>query len=171
MTDEELNELMPSEGYTVLHPPPSYQPIHTPARKLAATPAPIVGADGFMIQEDEQHHREMDLPSEIPGVGTLPFFKQADMDHFSKLLDGKDETDLDNEELKELTRSCDCCSRSRTVRLQCESRPCAKSQTKPETLVQSHYFKQILPLLMSTTLEDQERHLLVKVIDRILYKL
>lgn len=30
---------------------------------------------------------------------------------------------------------------------------------------------QILPLLMSPTLEDQERHLLVKVIDRILYKL
>lgn len=32
-------------------------------------------------------------------------------------------------------------------------------------------FSQILPLLMSPTLEDQERHLLVKVIDRILYKL
>merc|ERR1712159_352805 len=32
-------------------------------------------------------------------------------------------------------------------------------------------FNQILPLLMSSTLEDQERHLLVKVIDRILYKL
>ena len=32
-------------------------------------------------------------------------------------------------------------------------------------------FNQLLPLLMSPTLEDQERHLLVKVIDRILYKL
>jgi splicing factor 3B subunit 1 len=32
-------------------------------------------------------------------------------------------------------------------------------------------FNAILPLLMSPTLEDQERHLLVKVIDRILYKL
>ena len=32
-------------------------------------------------------------------------------------------------------------------------------------------FNQILPLLMQPTLEDQERHLLVKVIDRILYKL
>jgi len=32
-------------------------------------------------------------------------------------------------------------------------------------------FDQILPLLMSPTLEDQERHLLVKVIDRVLYKL
>jgi len=32
-------------------------------------------------------------------------------------------------------------------------------------------FNQILPLLMSPTLEDQERHLLVKVIDRVMYKL
>ncbi|RVX04900.1 Splicing factor 3B subunit 1 [Vitis vinifera] len=32
-------------------------------------------------------------------------------------------------------------------------------------------FNRILPLLMQPTLEDQERHLLVKVIDRVLYKL
>jgi splicing factor 3B subunit 1 len=32
-------------------------------------------------------------------------------------------------------------------------------------------FNQILPLLMSPTLEDQERHLLVKTVDRVLYKL
>lgn len=32
-------------------------------------------------------------------------------------------------------------------------------------------FNQILPLLMSPTLEDQERHLLVKVIDRVMFKL
>jgi hypothetical protein len=32
-------------------------------------------------------------------------------------------------------------------------------------------FDKILPLLMERTLEDQERHLLVKFIDRVLYKL
>ena len=32
-------------------------------------------------------------------------------------------------------------------------------------------FDKILPLLMEHTLEDQERHLLVKVIDGVLYKL
>ena len=32
-------------------------------------------------------------------------------------------------------------------------------------------FDEILPLLMERILEDQERHLLVKVIDRVLYKL
>ena len=32
-------------------------------------------------------------------------------------------------------------------------------------------FNQILPLMMTSSLEDQERHLLVKVIDRVLHKL
>ena len=32
-------------------------------------------------------------------------------------------------------------------------------------------FDKILPLLMERTLEDQEHHLLVNVIDRVLYKL
>ena len=32
-------------------------------------------------------------------------------------------------------------------------------------------FSKILPLMMSPALEDQERHLLVKVIDRVLFKL
>lgn len=32
-------------------------------------------------------------------------------------------------------------------------------------------FNQIIPLIMSPTIDHQERHLLVKVIDRVLYKL
>jgi len=42
---------------------------------------------------------------------------------------------------------------------------------KARTFGAGPLFNQILPLLMSPTLEDQERHLLVKVIDRVLYKL
>jgi len=42
---------------------------------------------------------------------------------------------------------------------------------KARELGANSLFNQILPLLMSPSLEDQERHLLVKVIDRILYKL
>ena len=32
-------------------------------------------------------------------------------------------------------------------------------------------FNQILPLMMSSALEDQERHMLVKVVDRVLHRL
>lgn len=42
---------------------------------------------------------------------------------------------------------------------------------KARTFGAGPLFNQILPLLMSPTLEDQERHLLVKVIDRVLYRL
>jgi splicing factor 3B subunit 1 len=35
----------------------------------------------------------------------------------------------------------------------------------------SALFNQILPLMLSPALEDQERHVLVKVIDRVLFKL
>ncbi|CAD6233272.1 unnamed protein product [Miscanthus lutarioriparius] len=37
LTDEELDAMFPQEGYKILEPPASYQPIRTPARKLPAT--------------------------------------------------------------------------------------------------------------------------------------
>jgi len=40
------------------------------------------------------------------------------------------------------------------------------SKTDARELDAGPLFNQILPLLMSPTLEDQERHLLAKVIDR-----
>ncbi|KAJ1675272.1 U2 snRNP component prp10, partial [Spiromyces aspiralis] len=171
MTDEELDELLPSEGYTILQPPASYVPIHTPARKLIATPAPMAGAEGFAIPEEEEtRQREFEVPSEIPGVGALPFFKEADMEHFGKLLDGANEADLSTEELKErkimrlLLKIKNGTPAMRKVALR-------QITDKARDFGAEPLFKQILPLLMSTSLEDQERHLLVKVIDRILYKL
>ena len=48
----------------ILEPPPGYQPIRTPSRKLTATPTPI-GGSGFFIQvwltcvlSDCTHHFE-----------------------------------------------------------------------------------------------------------------
>ena len=41
MSDEELDALLPSEGYKILQPPSTYVPIRTPARKLSATPTPL----------------------------------------------------------------------------------------------------------------------------------
>ena len=35
--------------FQILEPPPGYQPIRTPSRKLTATPTPI-GGSGFFIQ-------------------------------------------------------------------------------------------------------------------------
>ena len=174
LSDEELDLMLPSEGYKVLDPPPGYAPIRTPARKLMSTPAPVAsssGFGGFMMQEPE-NARAMgkQLPTEIPGVGDLQFFKAEDMAYFGKLVDGGDENAMSVEELKE----------RKIMRLLLKVKngtpPMRKTALRQLTDNARQFgagplFNQILPLLMEKTLEDQERHLLVKVIDRVLYKL
>jgi splicing factor 3B subunit 1 len=174
LSDEELDEMLPKEGYVILQPPPGYAPIRQPARKLMQTPAPIASASGiggFMMQEPE-NARQMgkQMPTDIPGVGDLQFFKAEDMQYFGKLVDGADENQMTVDELKE----------RKIMRLLLKVKngtpPMRKTALRQLTDNARQFgagplFNQILPLLMEKTLEDQERHLLVKVIDRILYKL
>jgi splicing factor 3B subunit 1 len=170
LSDEELDLLLPgeSEGYKILDPPPGYEPVRAPPHKLMATPAPQTG---FMMQDPEQVRLSgKPMPAEIPGVGDLQFFKAEDMAYFGKLTDGSDENALTVEELKE----------RKIMRLLLKIKngtpPMRKTALRQITDNARQFgagplFDQILPLLMEKTLEDQERHLLVKVIDRILYKL
>lgn len=169
LSDEELDAMFPQTGYKILEPPPGYEPIRTPARKLMATPTPM-GDTGFTMQEESRGVVMDNVPQEIPGVGTLPFFKDEDMQHFGKLLEDRNEEEMSVEELKErkIMRLL--------LRIKNGTPPMRKSALRQITDKARDFgpgplFNQILPLLMSPTLEDQERHLLVKVIDRILYKL
>lgn len=170
LSDEELDMILPGEddGYKVLQPPPGYEPIRAPAHKLMATPA---AQTGFMMQDPDQVRLGgKPMPAEIPGVGDLQFFKPEDMAYFGKLTDGSDENVLTVDELKE----------RKIMRLLLKIKngtpPMRKTALRQITDNARQFgagplFDQILPLLMEKTLEDQERHLLVKVIDRILYKL
>ena len=174
ISDEELDLMLPSEGYKVLEPPPGYEYSRVISRKISATPTPAASANGFggfMMQEPE-NPRSMgkQLPTEIPGVGDLQFFKAEDMAYFGKLVDGADENAMSVEELKE----------RKIMRLLLKVKngtpPMRKTALRQLTDNARQFgagalFNQILPLLMEKTLEDQERHLLVKVIDRVLYKL
>lgn len=174
LSDEELDMMLPSEGYKILEPPPGYAPIRTPARKLMSTPAPVASASGiggFMMQEPENARlMSKQLPTDIPGVGDLQFFKAEDMQYFGKLVDGADENTMSVDELKE----------RKIMRLLLKVKngtpPMRKTALRQLTDNARQFgagplFNQILPLLMEKSLEDQERHLLVKVIDRVLYKL
>ncbi|KAJ1943546.1 U2 snRNP component prp10, partial [Kickxella alabastrina] len=167
--DAELDALMPATGYTIMEPPASYMPIRTPARKLMATPAPMQGSDGFHMPEDSRQ-LELDLPREVPGIGALPFFKQDDMHFFAKLLDGQSEDAMDADEKRE----------RQVLRLLLKIKngtpPMRKAAMRQiaeraRDLGAAAVFNQILPLLMSPSLEEQERHLLVKVIDRVMFRL
>jgi splicing factor 3B subunit 1 len=174
LSDEELDEMLPSEGYEIVTPPAGYQPIRTPARKLMTAPTPV-GGGGFVMQ-DEAAAAQMaamagpELPTEIEGVGALAFFKQEDATYFSKILGKQEEEGLSMEELKE----------RKIMRLLLKIKngtpPMRKSALRQITDNARQFgagplFDKILPLLMERSLEDQERHLLVKVIDRVLYKL
>ncbi|XP_064185668.1 splicing factor 3B subunit 1 isoform X3 [Anguilla rostrata] len=165
LTDEELDAMFP-EGYKVLPPPAGYVPIRTPARKLTATPTPIGGMTGFHMQTED---RTMKTVNDQPS-GNLPFLKPDDIQYFDKLLVEVDESTLSPEEQKERKIM------KLLLKIKNGTPPMRKAALRQITDKAREFgagplFNQILPLLMSPTLEDQERHLLVKVIDRILYKL
>jgi splicing factor 3B subunit 1 len=173
-SDEELDMMLPSEGYKTLEPPPGYEPQRYAARRIVNQPAsatPSAGFGGFMMQEDNVRPSGKQMPTEIPGIGPeLAFLKESDLQYFGKLMDGQDENSLSVEELKE----------RKIMRLLLKVKngtpPMRKTALRQITDNARQFgagplFNQILPLLMERTLEDQERHLLVKVIDRVLYKL
>jgi splicing factor 3B subunit 1 len=175
LTDEELNAILPATGYAIVPPPPGYAPLRAPPRNVSATPAPELS--GFHIQEGSDAAAVAaaaglapELPTEIPGVGSLAFFKAEDAQYFAKILKEEDETELSVDEMKE----------RKIMRLLLKIKngtpPVRKTALRQITDKAREFgagplFDKILPLLMERTLEDQERHLLVKVIDRVLYKL
>lgn len=81
LSNEELDAMLP-QGYRVLEPPAGYQPIHTPARKLMATPTPLGGTPLYGIPEEERGQK-FDVPVELEG---LPELKPEDHQYFGKLL-------------------------------------------------------------------------------------
>ncbi|KAI9605959.1 hypothetical protein H4Q26_004330 [Puccinia striiformis f. sp. tritici PST-130] len=151
LSDEELDAQLPSEGYEIVTPPAGYAPIRTPARKLMQTPANSSG--GFTMQEDSaglggSMSLAPELPTEIEGVGQLQFFKPEDAQR------------VEGEKIMRLL-----------LKIKNGAPPMRKTALRQITDKAREFgagplFDKILPLLMERTLEDQERHLLVKVIDR-----
>jgi len=197
-TDAALDAILPSEGYVTLPPPVSYLPMRTPGRQLLATPTPFGGrtgmngqADGFVmdIPPEEREGQTLQEIREAYGVpvsidsrelmggesaaasdGALPYIKPEDMQYFGRLMEDTDEKGLTKEESKERQIM------ALLLKIKSGTPPQRKTAMrqitdKARTFGAGPLFQQILPLLMSPALEDQERHLLVKVIDRVLYKL
>ncbi|EQL03158.1 U2 snRNP component prp10 [Ophiocordyceps sinensis CO18] len=170
LSDEELDMLLPGEdkGYKILEFPPGFVQSRPSTHRVMATPAPQTG---FMMQDPEQTRLGgQPMPAEISGVGDLQFLKPEDMTYFGKLNDGTEESSLSVDELKERKIM------KLLLKIKNGTPPMRKTALRQITDNARQFgpgplFAQILPLLMEKTLEEQERHLLVKVIDRILYKL
>ena len=170
LSDEEIDAMLPP-GYKVLEPPAGYQPIRTPSRKITATPTPMQNAQsGFFMPEEKEMSSKMKGQELQTADQDLPMLKPDDMQYFDKLLIDVDENALSSEEVKERRIM------KLLLKIKNGTPPMRKSALRQITDRAREFgagplLNQILPLLMSPTLEDQERHLLVKVIDRILYKL
>ena len=186
-TEAALDAILPSEGYVILRPPASYVPLRTPGRKLLATPTPLAMTPaGFQmdvpieqrpdasVQEIREAYGVPLAPTaaegESAGVGNLPHIKPEDMQFFGRLMEDTDEDKLSKNELKERQIM------ALLLKIKSGTPPQRKTAMRQITDRARSFgagplFNQILPLLMSPSLEDQERHLLVKVIDRVLYKL
>eukprot|EP00520_Triparma_pacifica_P017137 CAMPEP_0118656458 /NCGR_PEP_ID=MMETSP0785-20121206/13499_1 /TAXON_ID=91992 /ORGANISM="Bolidomonas pacifica, Strain CCMP 1866" /LENGTH=1211 /DNA_ID=CAMNT_0006549317 /DNA_START=491 /DNA_END=4123 /DNA_ORIENTATION=+ len=174
ISDAELDAVLPQSGYRILEPPADYKPTHRTSSNLLATPTPVGMTPGFMIQNDAVGSKS-DYGIALGATGTvgddgLPFIKQEDYQYFGKLMDNEDESTMSKEEKKEREIMV------LLLKIKSGTPPQRKTAMRQITdkareLGAGPLFNQILPLLMSPTLEDQERHLLVKVIDRILYKL
>lgn len=179
LTDEELDQLLPAEGYVIVTPPQGYNPVRT--RKMV--PASSVPEYGFMQQDEAGAKAAVAAaggfgfnsePQEIEGVGALSFFKQEDAKYFAGILGAhaSEEADvgLSVDELKEkkimrlLLKIKNGTPAVRKVALRTIA-------DKARELGAGPLFDKILPLLMERTLEDQERHFLVKTIDRVMLKL
>jgi splicing factor 3B subunit 1 len=173
MTDDDLDAILPGlPEYKTIEQPKNYVPLRTPARKAqfltGGGQTPLGGSIGGGFQIPEENRSQMfDVP-DVPE--DLPTMKAEDYQYFAPLLKEIDEDSLSIEEQKE----------RKIMKLLLKVKnglpPQRKSALRQLTdkardLGAGPLFNQILPLLMSPTLEDQERHLLVKVIDRILFKL
>ncbi|KAM3127536.1 Splicing factor 3B subunit 1 [Paramecium bursaria] len=170
LTDEDLNAVLPGikDGYEVLRPPDSYKPLKSSIRKLLGTRS--VSESPIQYQIPESIRIEVSATPSHPTIGQLPAIKPEEYNLFMQLLQPVNEDDLTPEQVKERKIM------ALLLKIKNGTPQMRKSALRQITQSAREFgpdplFRQILPLLMSPTLEDQERHLLVKVIDRILFKL
>merc|ERR1719355_300766 len=166
MTDEELDARFPATGYEIVRPPANYQPIR---KSVMSTPTPTPGGTPLFSMQSPDAPKPYEVPASA-AVGDMPMIKPEDYSYFGALLTDVVEEELSAEEQRDRKIM------KLLLKVKNGTPPQRKQALRQITDKAREFgagplFNQILPLLMSPTLEDQERHLLVKVIDRVLYKL
>lgn len=169
LSDAELEKILPSEGYKILTPPAGYMPLRLPPRVLAT---PLMQTPLYSIPVEGGMRRDalgvpVDIPEALQGLDMKP----EDYTNFKQVLDKNitdDDVPLEVQHKRQIMRLLlKIKNGSPAVRKVAMRQITERARTYGADAL----FDQILPLLMSKTLEDQERHLYVKVIDRVMYKL
>jgi splicing factor 3B subunit 1 len=165
LTDEYLDSLLNIEGYELIKAPENYQPLIN-NKKIISTPV-YSQTPLYQIPSENSTAFNSSLLGEAAANLNM---RPEDVSFFSNLLNEVDESKLSPEEQRDRKIM------GLLLKVKNGTPPIRKSALRQLTEKAREFgagplLTQILPLLMSPTLEDQERHLLVKVVDRILFKL
>ncbi|CCF56454.1 hypothetical protein KAFR_0B01550 [Kazachstania africana CBS 2517] len=127
----------------------------------------------YVIPEESKALKDeidQSLVLDVPEAHSLRFFKASDKLHFAALINKKPFESLSDDEKRErhlLSLILRIKNGTSSIRKQATRQLTDKCQNFGPKLI----FDSILPILLDKELEDQERHLLIKIIDRVLYKL
>ncbi|WFC95642.1 U2 snRNP component prp10 [Malassezia brasiliensis] len=167
ISDAELDQYLPSEGYAIVPPPPGYEPVQG-APPAGGYELPSAG-DGARAATGLPE-MVADVSTEVPGIGELAYLKPEDQTYFRAALAEEGPQRLPKEARRErLILQLLLKIKNGTPALR---KAALKQLTESARMLGAGpLFDKILPLLMERSLEDQERHLLVKVVDRVLYRL
>ncbi|KAH0484345.1 MAG: uncharacterized protein KVP18_001869 [Porospora cf. gigantea A] len=179
LTLEDLDRILPKRGYEILEPPAGYETQRLMIRpELTRTPIgtaedgtpffdiPDAMNQGPRLPQEQEAALEQSLGDDLGEVS----LKASDMHFFAALLKETVEDELTAEE--QMRRKISIL----LLKVKNGSPAVRRLALKELTARATEFgagpiFDQVLPLMMQSTLDDQERHLLVKVIDRIMYRL
>ncbi|KAK6589803.1 splicing factor [Cryptosporidium xiaoi] len=185
-TDEELNEILPVDGYEVLEPPEGYEEMRKNLRSKLRTEVEmelyeIPTEEGKEVTNTDFNNNETTEGSVNASrvvyhdeLGELTL-KVDDYQFFGKLFVNVSEEDLSSEEVKErevLSLLLKIKNGTPQIRKKSSKQLIEISiQKDSEIDYIGLVLNNILPLMMQSTLEEHERHVLVKTMDKLLQRL
>lgn len=177
LSDDELDVILPSTGYLIVDMPASYEAKRHPHTESMHRKSPAAELGLFALGgESSSFMADGGWGTDSTGLGSgLPPMKPDDYQHFGALLGAMDRTGeevssltlVEIRELKLLRLLLKLKNGTPPMRKIAQRQIVERAREFGPALL----FDKILPLLMSPSLEDGERHLLVKLIDRILFRL
>ena len=179
LSDGDLDAMLPATGYEIVAPPPDYHPVRRTGAldAAAATPAAaaLAGGDFYVMPEAGTTGGASAAAGAAYGIavappGGLPELKPEDHQFFGALMNDLDEATLSPAEARD-RRISKLLLKVKNGNPQQRKSAMRALTDKARELGAGPLFDQVLPLLMAPTLEDAERHVLVKVVDRILSRL
>ncbi|KAG0687259.1 hypothetical protein C6P40_002586 [Pichia californica] len=174
LISENLDKLLPT-GFNIIPVPSTYKPLNNLPPDFTKFDSFINNENSLLIPEQTISQREnlnRQLIYDIPDLKDLQFFSESDFKIFHKLIEFKDKkisslSTKDQLELKCMKlilkiKNCSTSSRKLAMRNLTDN---AKN-FGPEII-----FSIILPLLSDPSLDEQGRHLLIKIVGRIVFRL